>query len=147
MEFLEKIENLQMFPSKREISRSNGRTGDSLSKRESPVQNGRVGMYANVHFSLHNFRHIVSYWNVKKIKEYYSWIFFFQKIDFKTVLVRFFLVLASHFCYLVLHIWICTTDQIIAEHFPETFSWAPIVTAFSYMDLIRVACYCELLLL
>ena len=45
MEFLEKTENLQMFPSKREISRSNGRTGDNLSKRESPVQNGRVGMY------------------------------------------------------------------------------------------------------
>ena len=43
MEFLEKIENLQMFPSKREISRSNRRTGDNLSKRESPVQNGRVG--------------------------------------------------------------------------------------------------------
>ena len=34
-----------MFPSKREISRSNGRTGDNLSKQESPVQNGRVGMY------------------------------------------------------------------------------------------------------
>ena len=35
-----------MFPSKREISRSNRRTGDNLSKRESPVQNGRVGTYA-----------------------------------------------------------------------------------------------------
>ena len=36
-----------MFPSKREISRSNGKTGDNLSKRESPVQNGRFGMYEN----------------------------------------------------------------------------------------------------
>ena len=34
-----------MFPSKREISRSNGRTEDNLSKRESPVQNGRIGKY------------------------------------------------------------------------------------------------------
>ena len=34
-----------MFPSKLEISRSNGRTRNGLSKRESPVQNGRVGMY------------------------------------------------------------------------------------------------------
>ena len=34
-----------MFSSKREISKSNGRTGDNLSKRESPVQKGRVGMY------------------------------------------------------------------------------------------------------
>ena len=44
-EFLQKIENLDMFPSKREIWRLNGRTGDSVSKRESPVQNGRVGTY------------------------------------------------------------------------------------------------------
>ena len=36
-----------MFPSEREISRSNGKTGDNLSKPESPVQNGRVGTYAN----------------------------------------------------------------------------------------------------
>ena len=43
---IEKIENLQMFPSKREISRSNGRTGDNLSKQESPFQNGRVRTYA-----------------------------------------------------------------------------------------------------
>ena len=35
-----------MFLSKREISRSNRRTGDNLSKPESPVQNRRVGMYA-----------------------------------------------------------------------------------------------------
>ena len=34
MEFLQKIENLDRFPSKREISRSNVRTGDNLSKRE-----------------------------------------------------------------------------------------------------------------
>ena len=47
MELLEKIENLQMFPSKWEILRSNGRTGDNFSKRESPVQNRRVGMYAS----------------------------------------------------------------------------------------------------
>ena len=45
MEFLQKIENLDMFPSKRDISRSNGRTGDNLSKRESPVQNRKVGTY------------------------------------------------------------------------------------------------------
>ena len=46
LEFLQKIEDLDMFPSKRQISGSNGRTGDNLSKRESPVQNGRVGTYA-----------------------------------------------------------------------------------------------------
>ena len=34
LEFLQKTENLDMFPSKREISRSNRRTGDNLSKRE-----------------------------------------------------------------------------------------------------------------
>ena len=34
-----------MFASEREISRSNGRTGDNLPKRESTVQNGRVGTY------------------------------------------------------------------------------------------------------
>ena len=45
LEFLEKIENLEMFPSKREISRSNGMMGNNLSKQESPVQKGRVGMY------------------------------------------------------------------------------------------------------
>ena len=38
-----------MFPSKREISRSDGRTGDNLSERESPIQNGRVGTYASTH--------------------------------------------------------------------------------------------------
>ena len=45
LEFLQKIENLDMFLSKLEISSSNGRTGDNLSKRESPLQNGRVGAY------------------------------------------------------------------------------------------------------
>ena len=45
LEFLEKNENLQMFPSKQEISKSNRRTGDNLSEQESPVQNRRVGMY------------------------------------------------------------------------------------------------------
>ena len=35
-----------MFPSKREISRSNRRMGDNLSKWESPVQNRRVETYA-----------------------------------------------------------------------------------------------------
>ena len=34
-----------MFPSKQEISRSNRRMGDNLSKWESPVQNRRVGTY------------------------------------------------------------------------------------------------------
>ena len=34
-----------MFPSKREILRSYGKTGDNFSKWESPVQNGRVGTY------------------------------------------------------------------------------------------------------
>ena len=34
-----------MFPSKQEILRSNGTTGDNLSKWESPIQNERVGMY------------------------------------------------------------------------------------------------------
>ena len=48
LEFLQKIENLDMFPSKREISRSNGRMEDNLSKRESPVQNGKVGTYGYV---------------------------------------------------------------------------------------------------
>ena len=37
-----------MLPPKREISRSNGRRGDNLSKRESPVLNGRVGRYAYI---------------------------------------------------------------------------------------------------
>ena len=46
--FLQKIENLDMFPSKREISRSNRRTRDNLSKRESSIQNWRVGKYATV---------------------------------------------------------------------------------------------------
>ena len=36
---------LDIFTSKREISRSNGRTGDKLSKQESPIQNGRVGTF------------------------------------------------------------------------------------------------------
>ena len=49
MEFFQKIENLDKFPSKQEILRSNGRTGDNLSKRESPVQNKRVGTYAELH--------------------------------------------------------------------------------------------------
>ena len=47
-EFLQKIENLDMFRSKREISRLNGRTGDNFSKWESPVQNLRVGTYVVV---------------------------------------------------------------------------------------------------
>ena len=46
MEFLQKNENLDMFPSKQEISRSNGRAGDNPSKQESPIQNERVGTYA-----------------------------------------------------------------------------------------------------
>ena len=59
LEFLQKIENLDMSPSKREISRSNGRMGDNLSKPENTVQNGTVGTYAasnrwkgfqNIHF-------------------------------------------------------------------------------------------------
>ena len=45
LEFLEKNENLEMFTSKQEILRSNGRTRDNLSKQESPIQNGRVEMY------------------------------------------------------------------------------------------------------
>ena len=48
LEFLQKIENLDMFPSKREILRSNRRTGDNLSKWEYPVQNGRVETYAEI---------------------------------------------------------------------------------------------------
>ena len=36
-----------MFPSKQDISRSNGRMGDNLSRRETPVQNGRVGTYGH----------------------------------------------------------------------------------------------------
>ena len=43
--FYKQIENFNMFPSKREISRSNGRTADNLSTRESPVQNGTVVTY------------------------------------------------------------------------------------------------------
>ena len=43
--FYKKNKNLDMFSSKREISRSDGRTGDNVSKRESAVQNGRVGTY------------------------------------------------------------------------------------------------------
>ena len=35
------------FPSKRDISRSNVRMGDNFSKRESPVQNRRVGTYGH----------------------------------------------------------------------------------------------------
>ena len=42
--FYKKIENFDKFPSKQEILRSNERTGDNLSKQESPVQNGRVGI-------------------------------------------------------------------------------------------------------
>ena len=42
-----KNSNLDMFSSKkREMLRSNGRMGDNLSKRKSPVQNGRVRTYA-----------------------------------------------------------------------------------------------------
>ena len=40
-----KLKNLDMFPPKWEILRSNKRTGDNLSKQESPVQNRRVGIY------------------------------------------------------------------------------------------------------
>ena len=40
------MENLDRFPSNREISISNRRTGDNLSKRESPVQSGKIGTYA-----------------------------------------------------------------------------------------------------
>ena len=39
-----------LFPSEREILRSNGRTRDNLSKRESPVQNGSVGTYVRSKF-------------------------------------------------------------------------------------------------
>ena len=52
LEFLQKIENLDMFSSKREISRSNPRTGDNLSKRDSPVQKGRVGTCVFPFFNL-----------------------------------------------------------------------------------------------
>ena len=48
LELLQKIENLEMFPSKREILRSNGRTGDNLSKWDSPAQNGRIDTYENI---------------------------------------------------------------------------------------------------
>ena len=40
------MENLDRFPSNREISISNRRTGDNLSKWESPVQSGKIGTYA-----------------------------------------------------------------------------------------------------
>ena len=40
MKFLEKIENLQMFP-------SNGRFRDQTGGRETTPQNGRVGMYGH----------------------------------------------------------------------------------------------------
>ena len=45
LEFLQKIESSEMFLSKREILRSNGRTGDNLPKRECPAKNRRVGTY------------------------------------------------------------------------------------------------------
>ena len=59
-EFLQKIENLDIFPSKREISRWNGRTGDNFSKRESPVQNGRFGKYVQASFYSEVFFNLIS---------------------------------------------------------------------------------------
>ena len=44
--FYKKIENLDMLPLKREISRSNGRMGDNVLKQKSPDQNRRVRIYA-----------------------------------------------------------------------------------------------------
>ena len=61
-----KIENLDMFPSNREILRSNGRTGDNLSKLESPVQNSKPDQSFSIchwnHNSIaaHNFSKIQS---------------------------------------------------------------------------------------
>ena len=62
MKFLQKIEDFDMFPSKQDISRSNGRMGDNLSKRETPVQNGRVGTYG------HNSLAGTDHWNSKLSK-------------------------------------------------------------------------------
>ena len=69
----QKIENFDMFSSKREISRSSGRTGDSLSKRESPVQNGRVGTYVT---DFTNFRcNLEKIWDRKIAIKSYQFIF------------------------------------------------------------------------
>ena len=56
--FCKKLKIWTCFPLKLEISRSNERMRDNLSKRESPIQNRRVGTYALWVFLLY----LLSYW-------------------------------------------------------------------------------------
>ena len=63
--FYKKIENFDKFPSKQEILRSNERTGDNLSKQESPVQNGRVGI-CEIRISFISCK-IVTSWDIRKV--------------------------------------------------------------------------------
>ena len=62
--FTIKTRNLDMLPSKWEISRSNGRRWDNISKRESSFQNGRVGTYADGGKDLSWFGKHLVFWKV-----------------------------------------------------------------------------------
>ena len=69
------MENLDRFPSNREISISNRRTGDNLSKWESPVQSGKIGTYAFLQYiNVGNENHLKN-----NFENHFTVFFFFLK--------------------------------------------------------------------